>query len=160
MYAVMGFFLYPALSAGVLSRESVASGWELPFGGVLLGIGLLGLFTTDKKRFTGFFLCTVGAALSFAAAQPVLRLLPYAALRSPFWYLLFASVIGLITLLSWQRFLAVCAIGSPYYAGNPAALGNGKWRGCAFRGADACRGLFSAGGGCNDWQQNSAFGCF
>lgn len=103
MYAAMGFFLYPALSAGVLSRESVVSGWELPFGGVLLGIGLLGLFTTDKKRFTGFFLCTVGAALSFAAAQPVLRLLPYAALRSPFWYLLFASVIGLITLLSWQR---------------------------------------------------------
>lgn len=102
-YAAMGFFLYPALSAGVLSRESVVSGWELPFGGILLGAGLLGLFTTDKKRFTGFFLCTAGAALSFAAALPVLRLLPYAALRSPFWYLLFASVICLITLLSWQK---------------------------------------------------------
>lgn len=102
-YAAMGFFLYPALSAGVLSRESVVSGWELPFGGILLGAGLLGLFTADKKRFTGFFLCTAGAALSFAAALPVLRLLPYAALRSPFWYLLFASVICLITLLSWQR---------------------------------------------------------
>ena len=102
-YAAMGFFLYPALSAGVLSRESVVSGWEFPFGGILLGAGLLGLFTTDKKRFTGFFLCTAGAALSFAAALPVLRLLPYAALRSPFWYLLFASVICLITLLSWQK---------------------------------------------------------
>lgn len=102
-YAAMGFFLYPALSAGVLSRESVVSGWELPFGGILLGAGLLGLFTADKKRFTGFFLCTAGAALSFAAALPVLRLLPYAALRSPFWYLLFASVICLITLLSWQK---------------------------------------------------------
>ena len=102
-YAAMGFFLYPALSAGVLSRESVVSGWELPFGGILLGAGLLGLFTTDKKRFTGFFLCTAGAALSFAAALPVLRLLPYAALRSPFWYLLFASVICLISLLSWQK---------------------------------------------------------
>ena len=102
-YTVLGLFLYPALSAGILSRAGVASNWEVPFGGILLGAGLLGLFTADKKRFTGFFLCTVGAALSFAAAKPVLRLLPYAALRSPFWYLLLASVICLITLLSWRK---------------------------------------------------------
>lgn len=104
LYVVMGYFLYPALSGGLLTRGHSAQ-WDVEFslGIPILVIAILGLVTTDRKRFAGFFLTIVFAVLSFSVMEPVRKLIASPTLQKSYWYLICVSAILLITLLSWER---------------------------------------------------------
>ena len=104
LYVVMGYFLYPALSGGLLTR-SYSSQWnvELSVGIPVLVIAILGLITTDRKRFAGFFLTIVFAVLSFSVMEPVRKLISSPTLQSVYWYLIPVTAVLFITLLCWER---------------------------------------------------------
>ncbi len=104
LYVAMGYFLYPALSGGLLTR-SYSSQWnvELSMGIPVLVTAILGLITTDRKRFAGFFLTIVFAVLSFSVMEPVRKLIPSPTLQSVYWYLIPVTAVLFITLLCWER---------------------------------------------------------
>lgn len=104
LYAVMGYFLYPALSGGLLSRPH-SSQWdvELSLGIPILVIAILGLVTTDRKRFAGFFLTIVFCVLSFSVMEPVRKLISSPTLQRSYWYLISITAVLLFTLLLWDR---------------------------------------------------------
>lgn len=104
LYVVMGYFLYPALSGGLLTRVHSAQ-WDVEFslGAPILVIAILGLVTTDRKRFAGFFLTIVFTVLSFSVMEPVRKLIASPTLQKSYWYLLCVTAILLITLLFWER---------------------------------------------------------
>ncbi len=104
LYVVMGYFLYPALSGGLLTR-SYSSQWnvELSLGIPVLAIAILGLITADRKRFAGFFLTIVFIVLSFAVMEPVRKLIPSPTMQISYWYLIPVTAVLLITLLCWER---------------------------------------------------------
>lgn len=103
-YLVMGYFLYPALSGGLLSKgHSMQGDLELPLGIPILVIAILGLIATDRKRFAGFFLTIIFIVLSFPVMEPVRKLVPSQVLQGSYWYLLPITAVLLITLLCWER---------------------------------------------------------
>ncbi len=104
LYVVMGYFLYPALSGGLLTR-SYSSQWnvELSLGIPVLAIAILGLITADRKRFAGFFLTIVFIVLSFSVMEPVRKLIPSPTMQISYWYLIPVTAVLLITLLCWER---------------------------------------------------------
>ncbi len=104
LYVVMGYFLYPALSGGLLTR-AYSSQWDvdLSLGIPILVIAILGLITTDKKRFAGFFLTIVFCVLSFSIMEPVRKLISSPTLQRSYWYLISITAVLFITLLSWER---------------------------------------------------------
>ncbi len=104
LYPAMGYFLYPALSGGLLGRGYSQHGdLELPIGISFLIISVLGLITADKNRFAGFLSALAGAVLSFHMMEPVMKLIPSPALQKTYWYLMVITVLLLITLLCWER---------------------------------------------------------
>lgn len=104
LYVAMGYFLYPALSGGLLTRAH-SSQWnvELTLGIPVLVIAILGLITADRKRFAGFFLTIVFTVLSFSVMEPVRKLIPSPTMQISYWYLIPVSAVLLITLLCWER---------------------------------------------------------
>lgn len=104
LYMVMGYFLYPALSGGLLTRP-YSSQWdvELSLGIPVLTIAILGLITTDRKRFAGFFLTIVFAVLSFSVMEPVRKLISSPTLQRSYWYLISVTTVLFVTLLCWER---------------------------------------------------------
>lgn len=104
LYVVMGYFLYPAFSGGLLKRPH-SSQWdvELSLGVPILVIAILGLITTNRKRFAGFFLTIVFTVLSFSVMEPVRKLISSPTLQRSYWYLISITAILLITLLCWER---------------------------------------------------------
>lgn len=104
LYLVMGYFLYPALSGGLLTRPH-SSQWdaELSLGIPVLVIAILGLITTDRKRFAGFFLTIVFYVLSFSVMEPVRKLISSPTLQRSYWYLISITAVLLFTLLLWER---------------------------------------------------------
>ena len=104
LYVVMGYFLYPALSGGLLSRAH-SSQWdvELTLGIPILVIAILGLVTTDRKRFAGFFLTILFCVLSFSVMEPVRKLISSPTLQRSYWYLISVTAVLLFTLLLWDR---------------------------------------------------------
>lgn len=104
VYLVMGYFLYPALSGGLLSRVH-SSQWdvELSLGIPILVIAIVGLVTTDRKRFAGFFLTIVFCVLSFSVMEPVRKLISSPTLQRSYWYLISITAVLLFTLLFWDR---------------------------------------------------------
>lgn len=104
LYLVMGYFLFPALSGGLLSRDhSMQGDLELSLGIPVLVIAIIGLLATDRKRFAGFFLTIVFIILSLPVMEPVRKLVPSQVLQRSYWYLLSITVVLLITLLCWER---------------------------------------------------------
>lgn len=104
LYVVMGYFLYPALSGGLLTRPH-SSQWdvELSLGVPILVIAIIGLVTTDRKRFAGFFLTIVFCVLSFSVMEPVRKLISSPTLQRSYWYLISVTAVLLFTLLLWER---------------------------------------------------------
>lgn len=104
LYVVMGYFLYPALSGGLLTRASSLQ-WnvELSLGIPVLVIAILGLITTDRKRFAGFLLTIIFIVLSLSVMEPVRKLISSPALQNIYWYLVPVTAVLLITLLRWER---------------------------------------------------------
>lgn len=104
LYVVMGYFLYPALSGGLLTRPH-SSQWdvELSLGIPILAIAILGLITTDRKRFAGFFLTIIFCVLSFSVMEPVRKLISSPTLQRSYWYLISITAVLLFTLLLWDR---------------------------------------------------------
>ncbi len=104
VYAAMGYVLYPALSGGLLTRSYSLLGEQTqPVGIAMLALAVLGLFTADRYRFTGFCIAAAGIFFSFGFMEPVRRLMPFTALRDEYWYLAVISVVFLTTLLCWER---------------------------------------------------------
>lgn len=104
LYAVTGYFLYPALSGGLLTRSySLQGNWELPTGISFLVITVLGLLTANRTRMAGFLLTMTGILLSLPFAEPVMKLVPSVVLQKTYWYLLILTVILMVTLLCWER---------------------------------------------------------
>ena len=104
LYFIMGYFLYPALSGGLLSRSySLQGNLELPVGISLPVLAVLGLITTNRNRFTGFFLAISGTLLSLRFMEPVTKLIPSLVLQKTYWYLIVITVIFLVTLLCWEK---------------------------------------------------------
>lgn len=104
LYLAMGYFLYPALSGGLLGRSYFLHGdLELPIGISFFIIALLGFITADRNRFAGFLLAMAGAVLSFRTLEPIMKLIPSSALQKTYWYLIVITAILLITLLCWER---------------------------------------------------------
>lgn len=115
LYVVMGYFLYPALSGGLLSRSYTLQGSvELSLGIPVIIVALIGLIATDRSRFAGFFLTLIIGVLSLSVMEPVMKLISSQVLQRSYWYILSATVILLITLLCWERlkplFLAVALL--------------------------------------------------
>ncbi len=104
LYVVMGYFLYPALSGGLLTR-SYSSQWnvELSLGIPVLVIAIIGLITADRKRFAGFLLTILFIVLSFSVMEPVRKLIPSPTMQISYWYLIPVTAVLLITLLCWER---------------------------------------------------------
>lgn len=104
LYVVMGYFLYPALSGGLLARPH-SSQWdvELSLGIPILVIAAVGLVTTDRKRFAGFFLTIIFCVLSFSVMEPVRKLISSPTLQRSYWYLISITAVLLFTLLFWER---------------------------------------------------------
>lgn len=104
LYLVMGYFLYPALSGGLLSRP-YSSQWdvELSLGVPILVIAVIGLVTTDRRRFAGFFLTIILGVLSLSVMEPVRRLVSSPTLQRSYWYLISITAVLLFTLLLWDR---------------------------------------------------------
>lgn len=104
LYVVMGYFLYPALSGGLLTRPH-SSQWdvELSLGIPVLVIAIIGLVTTDRKRFAGFFLTIVFCVLSLSVMEPVRKLISSPTLQRSYWYLISITAVLLFTLLLWER---------------------------------------------------------
>lgn len=104
LYVVMGYFLYPALSGGLLSRSYTLQGsGELSLGISVVIVALIGLIATDRSRFAGFFLTLVIGVLSLSVMEPVMKLISSQVLQRSYWYILSATMILLITLLCWER---------------------------------------------------------
>lgn len=104
VYVAMGYFLYPALSGGVLTRTYSLQGNQGAFTGIsMLVIAVLGLITADRSRCAGFLLTVAALLLSFDFMEPVVKLIPSVVLQKIYWYLIVVVVIYLITLLCWQR---------------------------------------------------------
>lgn len=104
LYVVMGYFLYPALSGGLLTKPH-SSQWdvELSLGIPILVIAIIGLVTTDRKRFAGFFLTIVFCILSLSVMEPVRKLIASPTLQRSYWYLISITAVLLFTLLMWER---------------------------------------------------------
>lgn len=113
LYLVMGYFLYPALSGGLLTRPH-SSQWdaELSLGIPVLVIAILGLITTDRKRFAGFFLTIVFCVLSFSVMEPVRKLISSPTLQRSYWYLISITAVLLFTLLLWDRLRMIFLLAS------------------------------------------------
>ncbi|MCM1184605.1 MAG: 6-pyruvoyl-tetrahydropterin synthase-related protein [Roseburia sp.] len=104
VYVAMGYFLYPAISGGLLSGTYTQQETTGVFVGVpILVIAIVGLITADRSRCAGFLLTALGLLLSFEFMEPVVRLIPTAALRRTNWYVMVCLVICMITLLCWKR---------------------------------------------------------
>lgn len=104
VFAAMGYFLYPAISGGLLSGTYTQQEPAGVFVGIpILVVAIVGLITADRSRCAGFLLTAIGLALSFEAMEPVVRLIPTAALRKTNWYVMVCLVICMITLLCWER---------------------------------------------------------
>ena len=115
VYVVMGYFLYPALSGGLLSRSYTLQGnVELSLGIPVIIVVLIGLIATNRSRFAGFFLTLIIGILSLSVMEPVMKLIPAQVLQRSYWYILSATVILLITLICWERlkplFLAIALL--------------------------------------------------
>lgn len=115
LYIVMGYFLYPALSGNLLTRSYSQQGnMELSIGIPVIVVALIGLVTTDRSRFAGFFLTVLVGILSLSVMEPVRKLISSQVLQRTYWYVLIITVVLLITLLSWERlklFFLVIALG-------------------------------------------------
>lgn len=113
LYLVMGYFLYPALSGGLLTRPH-SSQWdaELSLGIPVLVIAILGLITTDRKRFAGFFLTITFCVLSFSVMEPVRKLISSPTLQRSYWYLISITAVLLFTLLLWDRLRMIFLLAS------------------------------------------------
>lgn len=104
IYAVMGYFLYPALSGGLLSRSYSGQGsMELSLGIPAFVIALIGLVTADRTRAAGFLSTVVIGILSFPVMEPVVKLISSQVLRRSYWYILCITAVLFITLLCWER---------------------------------------------------------
>lgn len=103
-YVLMAYFLYPAITGGIFTRDYSAIGeWNLKAGGAMLLIAAAGLFLTERSRAAGFVITVLAVGLSFDVFEPVRRLLPSEALQKPYWYLIVGTVFGLVMLLRWER---------------------------------------------------------
>lgn len=113
LYLVMGYFLYPALSGGLLTRPH-SSQWdaELSLGIPVLVIAILGLIATDRKRFAGFFLTITFCVLSFSVMEPVRKLISSPTLQRSYWYLISITAVLLFTLLLWDRLRMIFLLAS------------------------------------------------
>lgn len=104
LYLAMGYFLYPAISGGLLThKSSVYSTNGTLEAIVLLAVSLLGLLTANRDRAAGFFLAAVLALLSLPALEPVRRLIPFPALRDSGFFIAGAGIFCLLTLLCWEK---------------------------------------------------------
>lgn len=104
LYMVMGYFLYPALSGGLLTRRYSQQGsTELALGIPVLVVVVLGLVTANRERLAGFLVAAFFILLSLPVMEPVRRLISSQVLRRTYWYLLIVTVVLLITLLCWER---------------------------------------------------------
>lgn len=104
IYVTMAYFLYPAITGGLFTRDYSAIGeWNVEIGYTLLIIGAIGLFLADKNRVAGFVAAILAIGISFAVFEPVLKLLPSEALQKPYWYLIIGTVFGMMMLLQWKR---------------------------------------------------------
>lgn len=104
VYLIMGYFLYPAIAGGLLSRKyALVGSWNITAGYSLMIIGVLGLFLSDKARIAGFLVAIIGMLLSYSMCEDVLKLIPFPALQSSYWYLMTATVLCLVMLLFWER---------------------------------------------------------
>lgn len=110
-YATMGYFLYPALSGGLFTRNySLQGNWDLPTGTGFLILAVLCLATANKTRLAGFLLTGIGLVLSLPVMEPVLKLIPSPVLQKTYWYLIPVTALFLITLLCWERLRSICLI--------------------------------------------------
>lgn len=117
LYMVMGYFLYPAVSGGLLTRNDITHGsMQPPVSICLLVIAVIGLITADRNRAAGFLLTVLFVVLAFPVMEPVRKLMPSPILEKTYWYLLVAVTIFLITMLCWERLrlifllIALCVI--------------------------------------------------
>lgn len=122
LYLVMGYFLYPAVSGGLLSKPySLQGNWDISIGTAFFIIALLCLITSDRNRFAGFLMTIIGLVLSLPVMEPVRKLIPSVILQKAYWYLIPITVLFLITLLCWEKLrviffiimLAVLVVESP-----------------------------------------------
>ena len=103
-YLLTGYFLFPALAGGLLTREYSQQGNQpLSMGVSVMVIAAVGLLVTDRKRMAGFLLSVLLFVLSLEMFKPVFRLMPYKALQNSYWYQLVAVGFFLVTLLCWER---------------------------------------------------------
>ncbi len=104
LYMIMGYFLYPALSGGLLTKSNAIHGnVQPPVSIALLVIAVIGLITADKSRAAGFLAVILFAVLSLPVMEPVRKLMASSVLEKTYWFMLIAVVILLITLLCWER---------------------------------------------------------
>ncbi len=111
LYIVMGYFLYPALTGGLLSRSYSQQGnMEFVLGIPVLVIAILGIVTADRERLAGFLLTVLFIVLSLPVMEPVRRLISSQVLRRSYWYLIIITAVLLVTLLCWERLKSVFLI--------------------------------------------------
>lgn len=104
LYLLMGYFLYPAISGGLLEKSNIIHGnVQPPVSISLLVIAVIGLITADRNRAAGFLLTVLFGVLALPVMEPVRKLMPSPVLEKTYWYLLIAVTIFLITMLCWER---------------------------------------------------------
>ena len=110
-YITMGYFLYAAVSGGMLERGYASVGrWSLVIGYVLLVACAIGLFLSDRTRIAGFLVAILGIIISYGMFGNVLKLIPFVALQDSYWYLAVAMVLLLVMLLYWKRLRTIMII--------------------------------------------------
>lgn len=117
LYMIMGYYLYPAISGGLLARSNVIHGnVQPPVSISLLVIAIIGLITADRNRIAGFLVTILFVVLAFPVMEPVRKLMPSPVLEKTYWYLLIAVTVFLVTMLCWERLrlifllIALCVI--------------------------------------------------
>ncbi|MCM1253733.1 MAG: 6-pyruvoyl-tetrahydropterin synthase-related protein [Clostridium sp.] len=104
LYLVMGYFLYPALSGGLLTRDYDLQGSaEIAFGIPVFAVAVIGLITANRSRVAGFLLAVIAGVLSLSVMEPVMKLISSPVLQKSYWYTLIVTVVLLITLLCWEQ---------------------------------------------------------
>ncbi|MCM1039709.1 MAG: 6-pyruvoyl-tetrahydropterin synthase-related protein [Ruminococcus sp.] len=117
LYVIMGYYLYPAIAGGLLSKDNIIHGnVQPPVSIALLVIAVIGLITADRSRVAGFLSTVLFIVLALPVMEPVRKMMSSPILEKTYWYLLIAVTIFMVTLLCWQRLrpvflvIALCVI--------------------------------------------------
>jgi len=101
---MMGYFLYPALTGGILTRDyAPRSVWALPVSVSVFAMAVLILYMSRRETVAPVLVLVLLLLPIFETIEPVLKLIPAKALQKSYWYLLIATALCMVMLLYWKN---------------------------------------------------------